>query len=158
MRDPIPVYVHLRRAKNLIDRDYAGPLDVPALLARRTRRGRTSFAASRRLSARRPTDTSCDAASSRAKELLRNTNALCYRGQPRCRLPEPWLLQHRVSSARWPAANGLRTPLADGRPASDSGLLHAHVHAPRIEHFREAGCERAGLVSVTAKQCKEERR
>jgi AraC-like DNA-binding protein len=31
MRDPIPVYVHLRRAKDLIDRDFAQPLDVPAL-------------------------------------------------------------------------------------------------------------------------------
>jgi AraC-like DNA-binding protein len=31
MRDPIPVYLHLRRAKDLIDRDYARELDVPAL-------------------------------------------------------------------------------------------------------------------------------
>ena len=31
MRDAIPVYVHLLRAKNLIDREYARPLDVPSL-------------------------------------------------------------------------------------------------------------------------------
>jgi AraC-like DNA-binding protein len=31
MRDLIPVYVHLRRAKDLIDRDYARELDVAAL-------------------------------------------------------------------------------------------------------------------------------
>ena len=30
MRDPIPVYVHLRRAKDLMDRDYARELDLPA--------------------------------------------------------------------------------------------------------------------------------
>ena len=31
MADPIPVYIHLLRAKDLIDRDYAKELDVPAL-------------------------------------------------------------------------------------------------------------------------------
>jgi AraC-like DNA-binding protein len=31
MREPIPVYVHLRRAKDLINRDFAEALDVPAL-------------------------------------------------------------------------------------------------------------------------------
>jgi AraC-like DNA-binding protein len=31
MPAPIPVYIHLLRAKDLIDRDYALPLDVPAL-------------------------------------------------------------------------------------------------------------------------------
>jgi AraC-like DNA-binding protein len=31
MRDAIPVYIHLLRAKDLIDRDYGQPLDVPAL-------------------------------------------------------------------------------------------------------------------------------
>ena len=31
MPDAIPVYVHLLRAKDLIDREYARPLDVPAL-------------------------------------------------------------------------------------------------------------------------------
>jgi AraC-like DNA-binding protein len=31
MRDRIPVYVHLLRAKDRIDRDYADQLDVPAL-------------------------------------------------------------------------------------------------------------------------------
>jgi len=31
MRDAIPVYIHLLRAKDLIDREYARRLDVPAL-------------------------------------------------------------------------------------------------------------------------------
>lgn len=31
MPDAIPVYIHLLRAKDLIDRNYAGQLDVPAL-------------------------------------------------------------------------------------------------------------------------------
>jgi AraC-like DNA-binding protein len=31
MPDPIPVYIHLLRAKDLIDREYARPLDVAAL-------------------------------------------------------------------------------------------------------------------------------
>jgi AraC-like DNA-binding protein len=31
MRDAIPVYIHLLRAKDLIDREYARHLDVPAL-------------------------------------------------------------------------------------------------------------------------------
>jgi transcriptional regulator GlxA family with amidase domain len=30
-RDPVPAYVHLLRAKDLIDRSYGEPLDVPAL-------------------------------------------------------------------------------------------------------------------------------
>jgi AraC-like DNA-binding protein len=31
MPDPIPVYIHPLRAEDLIDRDYARQLDVPAL-------------------------------------------------------------------------------------------------------------------------------
>ena len=31
MPDSIPVYIHLLRAKDLIDRDFASPLEVPAL-------------------------------------------------------------------------------------------------------------------------------
>jgi AraC-like DNA-binding protein len=31
MRDAVPVYLHLRRAKDLIDREFAEPLDVQAL-------------------------------------------------------------------------------------------------------------------------------
>lgn len=29
--DPIPAFIHLLRAKDMIDRRYAEPLDVPAL-------------------------------------------------------------------------------------------------------------------------------
>jgi AraC-like DNA-binding protein len=73
MRDPIPVYLHLRRAKDLIDRDFAEPLDVPAL-AREAYTSRAHFVRSfkkafgetphRYLQRRRV---------ERAKELLRNT-------------------------------------------------------------------------------------
>src|SRR5512132_4384025 len=42
MRDPIPVYVHLRRAKDVIDRDFAKPLDVPAI-AREAHASRAHF-------------------------------------------------------------------------------------------------------------------
>jgi AraC-like DNA-binding protein len=31
VRDEIPVYIHLLRAKDVIDREYSKPLDVPAL-------------------------------------------------------------------------------------------------------------------------------
>jgi AraC-like DNA-binding protein len=42
MREPIPVYVHLRRAKDLIDRDFAEPIDVPAI-AREAHASRAHF-------------------------------------------------------------------------------------------------------------------
>ena len=45
MRDPIPVYVHLRRAKDLIDRDFAAPLDLAAL-AREAHSSRAHFSRS----------------------------------------------------------------------------------------------------------------
>jgi AraC-like DNA-binding protein len=73
MRDAIPVYVHLRRAKDLIDRDYAQPLDVPTL-AREAHASRAHFIRSftkafgetpHRCLKRRRIE--------RAKELLRNT-------------------------------------------------------------------------------------
>jgi AraC-like DNA-binding protein len=73
MRDPIPVYVHLRRAKDLIDRDFGEQLDVRAL-AREAHASRAHFVRSfkkafgetphRYLQRRRI---------ERAKELLRNT-------------------------------------------------------------------------------------
>jgi AraC-like DNA-binding protein len=73
MRDLIPIYIHLRRAKDLIDRDFAEPLDVPAL-AREAHSSRAHFVRSfkkafgetphRYLQRRRI---------ERSKELLRNT-------------------------------------------------------------------------------------
>ena len=45
MRDPIPVYVHLLRAKDVIDRDYARELDV-ATLARTAHASTAHFARS----------------------------------------------------------------------------------------------------------------
>ena len=45
MPDAIPVYIHLLRAKDLIDREYAEPLDVPAL-AREARASTAHFSRS----------------------------------------------------------------------------------------------------------------
>ena len=45
MRDPIPVYIHLLRAKDVIDRDYARELDV-ATLARAAHASTAHFARS----------------------------------------------------------------------------------------------------------------
>jgi AraC-like DNA-binding protein len=73
VRDPIPVYVHLRRAKDRIDRDFAEPLDVRAL-ARESHASRAHFVRSfksafgetpHRYLLRRRIE--------RAKELLRST-------------------------------------------------------------------------------------
>jgi len=73
-RDPIPAYVHLLRARDLIDRAYAEPLDVPSLAraafaseAHFIRSFRAAFGATphRYLQGRRV---------ERAKELLRATD------------------------------------------------------------------------------------
>jgi AraC-like DNA-binding protein len=73
MRDPIPVYVHLRRAKDLIDRDYAEPLDVPAL-AREAHASRAHFLRSfKRAFGETPHRYLLRRRIERAKELLRNT-------------------------------------------------------------------------------------
>jgi AraC-like DNA-binding protein len=73
MRDPIPVYVHLRRAKDLIDRDYAGPLDVPAL-AREAHASRAHFVRSfKKAFGETPHRYLLRRRIERAKELLRNT-------------------------------------------------------------------------------------
>jgi len=45
VRDPIPVYIHLLRAKDMIDREYARELDV-ATLARRAHASTAHFARS----------------------------------------------------------------------------------------------------------------
>jgi AraC-like DNA-binding protein len=73
MRDPIPVYVHLRRAKDLIDRDFAEPLDVPAL-AREAHASRAHFVRSfRKAFGETPHRYLQRRRIERAKELLRNT-------------------------------------------------------------------------------------
>lgn len=73
MRDPIPVYVHLRRAKDLIDRDFAEPLDVPAL-AREAHASRAHFVRSfKRAFGETPHRYLLRRRIERAKELLRNT-------------------------------------------------------------------------------------
>jgi AraC-like DNA-binding protein len=73
MRDPIPVYVHLRRAKDLIDRDFAEPLDVPAL-AREAHASRAHFVRSfKRAFGETPHRYLQRRRIERAKELLRNT-------------------------------------------------------------------------------------
>jgi AraC-like DNA-binding protein len=73
MRDPIPVYVHLRRAKDLIDRDFAEPLDVPAL-AREAYASRAHFVRSfKKAFGETPHQYLLRRRIERAKELLRST-------------------------------------------------------------------------------------
>jgi AraC-like DNA-binding protein len=73
VRDPIPVYVHLRRAKDLIDREFAEPLDVPAL-AREAHASRAHFVRSfKRAFGETPHRYLLRRRVERAKELLRNT-------------------------------------------------------------------------------------
>jgi AraC-like DNA-binding protein len=74
MRDAIPVYVHLLRAKDLIDRDYAQPLDVPAL-ARAAHASTAHFSRSfKRTFGESPHQYLLRRRIERAKELLRGTN------------------------------------------------------------------------------------
>jgi AraC-like DNA-binding protein len=73
VRDPIPVYVHLRRAKDLIDREFARPLDVPTL-AREAHASRAHFIRSfRKAFGETPHQYLLRRRVERAKELLRNT-------------------------------------------------------------------------------------
>jgi AraC-like DNA-binding protein len=73
MRDPIPIYVHLRRAKDLIDRDFAEPLDVPAL-AREAHASRAHFVRSfKKAFGETPHAYLLRRRMERAKELLRST-------------------------------------------------------------------------------------
>jgi AraC-like DNA-binding protein len=73
MRDPIPIYVHLLRAKDLIDRDFAEPLDVPAL-AREAHASRAHFIRSfKQAFGETPHQYLLRRRIERAKELLRNT-------------------------------------------------------------------------------------
>jgi AraC-like DNA-binding protein len=73
MRDPIPVYVHLRRAKDLIDREYGGELDVPAL-AREAHASRAHFVRSfKQAFGETPHQYLLRRRIERAKELLRST-------------------------------------------------------------------------------------
>ena len=73
IRDPIPVYVHLRRAKDLIDRDFAKPLDIPALAGKRTRRERHFIRSFKKAFGETPHRYVQQRRIERAKELLRNT-------------------------------------------------------------------------------------
>jgi transcriptional regulator GlxA family with amidase domain len=73
MRDPIPIYVHLRRAKDLVDRDFAEPLDVPAL-AREAHASRAHFVRSfKKAFGETPHAYLLHRRIERAKDLLRNT-------------------------------------------------------------------------------------
>jgi AraC-like DNA-binding protein len=73
MRDPIPIYVHLRQAKDLIDRDFAEPLDVPTL-AREAHASRAHFIRSfKKAFGETPHQYLLRRRIERAKELLRNT-------------------------------------------------------------------------------------
>ncbi|HEY1366167.1 MAG TPA: AraC family transcriptional regulator [Gaiellaceae bacterium] len=73
VRDPAPGYVHLRRAKDLIDRDFAQPLHVAAL-AREAHASRAHFIRSfKRAFGETPHQYLLRRRVERAKELLRNT-------------------------------------------------------------------------------------
>ena len=73
MREPIPVYVHLRRAKDLMDREYARELDVPAL-AREAHASRAHFVRSfKKAFGETPHQYLLQRRIERAKELLRST-------------------------------------------------------------------------------------
>jgi AraC-like DNA-binding protein len=71
--DVIPVYIHLLRAKDLIDREYAGQLDVPAL-ARAAHASTAHFSRSfKRAFGETPHRYLLRRRIERAKELLRET-------------------------------------------------------------------------------------
>jgi transcriptional regulator GlxA family with amidase domain len=73
MREPIPVYVHLRRARDLMDREYARDLDVPAL-AREAHASRAHFIRSFKLAfGETPHRYLLQRRIERAKELLRSS-------------------------------------------------------------------------------------
>jgi AraC-like DNA-binding protein len=73
MHDPIPVYIHLLRAKDLIDRRYAQPLDVPGL-ARAAHASTAHFSRSfKRAFGETPHQYLLKRRIERAKELLRGT-------------------------------------------------------------------------------------
>ena len=74
MPDAIPVYLHLLRAKDLIEREYAKPLDVPEL-ARAAHASTAHFARSfKRAFGETPRRYLLHRRIERAKELLRETD------------------------------------------------------------------------------------
>jgi AraC-like DNA-binding protein len=74
MSDAIPVYIHLLRAKDLIDREYANQLDVPAL-AREAHASTAHFSRSfKRAFGETPHKYLLRRRIERAKELLRGTD------------------------------------------------------------------------------------
>ena len=128
---------HLRRAKDLVDRAYAQPLDVAALartahmsVAHFSRRFRQCFGDP-------PHQYVLTRRVERAQELLRNTDTSVSDDLPRGRLPEPRLVQRRVSPRRGNDADGL--PRHDRRlRAERARLLGGVVDATRSSRNREA--------------------
>jgi AraC-like DNA-binding protein len=74
MRDPIPAYIHLRRAKDLMDREYSRELEVPAL-AREAHASRAHFVRSfKQAFGETPHEYLRRRRVERAKDLLRSTS------------------------------------------------------------------------------------
>jgi AraC-like DNA-binding protein len=157
MRDPIPVYVHLRRAKDLIDRDFAQPLDVPAL-AHAAHASRAHFVRSfKKAFGETPHRYLLRRRIERAKELLRNTPLSVTEVSLAVGFRSLGSFSTAFRQLVWGIAKRLCAPLAAGCRAADPGLLHAHVHAPVCEHFSRSRNGRHGLASITVQRRKEER-
>ena len=112
MSDQVPVYVHLLRAKDRIDRDFGRSLDVPTL-AREAHASTAHFARSfRRAFGETPHRYLQLRRIERAKELLRGTDLSVTEVRPRGRLPQPRLFQRRIPPAGRRAAERVRGEVA----------------------------------------------
>jgi AraC-like DNA-binding protein len=128
MPGAIPVYLHLLRAKDLIDRDYASPLDVAAF-ARAAHASPAHFSRSfKRAFGETPGRYLQRRRIERAQELFRGTDLTVTEVS----LEVGFRSLGSFSSAfHARAAERLRATLAARRRSADPGVLHADVHAAR---------------------------
>ena len=158
MRDPIPIYVHLRRAKDLIDRDFAAPFDVPAL-AREADASRAHFVRSfRKAFGETPHAYLLRRRIERAKELLRNTQlsvtevslAVGFRS-----------LRSFSSAFRQLVGEPPQAYARRCRPAVPPPIPACFTlmyTRPAYEHFSRSTRSRRGLASITVQRPKEDDR